>query len=128
MRVGNNTASSAGEHEFWNIDMGVSMSDKSERLKAPCGWRMSRFHLRCQWSGFGSIGEIDAVHYYAGSLLEEDPRRCPCSVVSMRSSRRSARVAHRPLPSIARHKWRDDAATLRHAAQLYAQVHGSKEF
>ena len=133
VRVGNNTASPAGEHEFWNIDMGVASADESN----PNGFRSVRLENETSvammpMERFWEPAEIDAVHYYSGSLLEEDGR------ASLPDLQRGldALVSELGAGRAPRHYLKawlgtNGATTPLHydtQHNVYAQVHGSKEF
>ena len=71
VRVGN---SSSGAHVFWNVDMGAAAADEA---------RLNGFRPLQQGNETSAVtmpteqfwkAESDAIHYYTGSLLEEDGR------------------------------------------------------
>ena len=71
VRVGN----SSGVHEFWNVDLGVAAAEMAN----PNGFNNLRLGNETSMAMptqqfWQSIGESGAVHYYSGSLLENDGR------------------------------------------------------
>ena len=69
VRIGN---SSSGSHAFWNVDMGVAAADEA----SPYGFRPLRRdnETSAAMMPMERFWEPHTVHYYTGSLLEEDGR------------------------------------------------------
>ena len=69
VRIGN---SSSGSHAFWNVDMGVAAADEAN----PYGFRPLRRYneTSAAMMPMERFWEPHTVHYYTGSLLEEDGR------------------------------------------------------
>lgn len=75
VRIG--TDASAGAHEFWNVNFGVARDDEA----SPNGFRPVRLSnelvnatMPTERFWAPRSAESDAVHYYSGSLLEDDGR------------------------------------------------------
>ena len=75
VRIG--TDASAGAHEFWNVNFGVARDDEA----SPNGFRPARLSnelvnatMPTERFWAPRSAESDAVHYYSGSLLEDDGR------------------------------------------------------
>ena len=72
MRIG--TDATAGAHEFWNVDFGVARDDEA----SPNGFRPVRLSNELVNATMPTerfwAPTAGAVHYYTGSLLEDDGR------------------------------------------------------
>ena len=139
VRIGNRSSSPSGVHEFWNVDMALAAAEEAN----PSGFRLLRLNnnetsaATMPMSRFWESGSAErsdgAVHYYSGSLLEEDGRASLPDL--QRGLDRLIAAVGQQTPASRRFLkiWlgTDGASTPLHydtQHNVYAQLHGSKDF